>query len=251
MLHKSLSVPLQPDFSLISKFFSKRSHDSRVWLSEVVSLSACSQAGRGRPTLHFTRPNPHDCSSFKANLLHLLSALQDQFHHPSIYIYPSIHSIIAFLMWCIISRAPQCCGALVEPGPPRILLSPRCSFYPPALWVFSQCSCLSPTLPFTSAFCFICLLLTLPVVMTPSSRMMLVWSNCPRMPASQRKERRCLSEQPARNVFMATGSSLLLGSFRQPRQTSPKSPVKWEQKGSQAPLINLQRKSSLTITGDR
>lgn len=66
---------------------------------------------------------------------------------------------------------------------------------------------------------------SLPVVMTPSSRMMLAWSNCPRIPASLRKERRCLSEQPALNVFMATGSSLLLGSFRQPRHTSPKSPA--------------------------
>ncbi len=77
----------------------------------------------------------------------------------------------------------------------------------------------------SSAFCFISLPFSLPVVMTPSSRMMLEWSNCPRMPASLRKERRCLSEQPALNVFMATGSSLLLGSFRQPRHTSPKSPV--------------------------
>ena len=65
----------------------------------------------------------------------------------------------------------------------------------------------------------------LPVVMTPSSRMMLDWSNCPRIPASLRNERLCLSEQPALSVFMATGSSLLLGSFKQPRHTSPKSPV--------------------------
>lgn len=79
---------------------------------------------------------------------------------------------------------------------------------------------------------------SLPVVMTPSSRIMLPWSNCPRMPASLRKERRCFSEQPARNVFMATGSSLLLGSFRQPRHTSPKSPVGGNgQTGVSIPLV--------------
>lgn len=139
----------------------------------------------------------------------------------------------------------QSYGAPVEPRPPRILLSSDCLFYPP---LFSQCSCLSPTLPFIFDVCSISLLLALPVVMTPSSRTMLAWSNCPRMAASLRKERRCLSEQPARKVFMATGSSLLLGSFRQPRQTSPKSPVMWEQKGSQAPLITLQGKTSLSIT---
>lgn len=86
----------------------------------------------------------------------------------------------------------------------------------------------------------------LPVVMTPSSRMMLEWSNCPRMPASLRKERRCLSEQPARIVFMATGSSLLLGSLRQPRHTSPKSPGVvgvWKGKGD--------RQIRVTIPADR
>lgn len=163
----------------------------------------------------------------------------------------SIHpSILVFLRWCIIPCVSQCSGAPVEPRPRRILLSSRCSFYPPSLWAFPSALAFLPhCLLRPPPFCSIFLLLTLPVVMTPSSRMMLVWSNCPRMAASLRKERRCLSEQPARNVFMATGSSLLLGSFRQPRQTSPKSPVMWEQKGSHAPLINLQRKSSLAITG--
>lgn len=64
-----------------------------------------------------------------------------------------------------------------------------------------------------------------PLVMTPSRRTMLAWSNCPRIPASLRNERLCFSEQPARSVFMATGNSRLLGSFKQPQQTSPKSPA--------------------------
>lgn len=108
---------------------------------------------------------------------------------------------------------------------------------------FSQWCRLPPTLPFT--FCFISLPSALPVVMTPSSRMMLEWSNCPRMPASLRKERRCFSEQPARNVFMATGSSRLLGSFRQPRHTSPKSPVGGDgQTGVTIPIDSLTPRGS-------
>lgn len=74
-------------------------------------------------------------------------------------------------------------------------------------------------------FSFQSLCLYWPLVMTPSRRTMLAWSNCPRIPASLRKERLCFSEQPERRVFMATGSSRLLGSFRQPRHTSPKSPA--------------------------
>lgn len=84
----------------------------------------------------------------------------------------------------------------------------------------------------------------LPVVITPSSRIMLEWSNCPRMPASLRKERRCLSEQPALNVFMATGSSLLLGNFRQPRHTSPKSPVGGDKQRSWSVSTDAQKESA-------
>lgn len=106
--------------------------------------------------------------------------------------------------------------------------------------VFSSSHRLPPTLPFTPRL-RLPLPHSLPVVMTPSSRMMLEWSNCPRMPASLRKERRCFSEQPARSVLMATGSSLLLGSLRQPRHTSPKSPGvggKRVKKGSWSILIS-------------
>lgn len=64
--------------------------------------------------------------------------------------------------------------------------------------------------------------------MTPSRRMLLGWSNCPIMLASARNERFCFSEQPARRVCIATGSSLLLGSFKQPLQISPYSPeIQW------------------------
>lgn len=114
-----------------------------------------------------------------------------------------------------------------DPSIPRMFHSSLLPFIlthsPFVFPLLSQSCCLPSTLPFT--FRFISFPSSLPVVMTPSSRMMLEWSNWPRMPASLRKERRCLSEQPARNVFMATGSSRLLGSFRQPRHTSPKSPV--------------------------
>lgn len=71
---------------------------------------------------------------------------------------------------------------------------------------------------------FFYLCLYWPLVMTPSRRTMLAWSNCPRIPASLRNERLCFSEQPARSVFMATGNSRLLGSFKQPQHTSPNSP---------------------------
>lgn len=93
------------------------------------------------------------------------------------------------------------------------------------LILFPVVSSFLPNCLLHSAFRFNSLPSSSPVVMTPSSRMMLEWSNCPRIPASLKKDLRCLSEQPALSVFMATGSSLLLGSFRQPRHTSPKSPV--------------------------
>lgn len=61
--------------------------------------------------------------------------------------------------------------------------------------------------------------------MTPSRRMTFEWSNCPIIFASDRKVRFCFSEQPTFRVLMATGRSLLLGSFRHPLQTSPNSPA--------------------------
>ncbi len=62
------------------------------------------------------------------------------------------------------------------------------------------------------------------LVTTPSSRMMLGWSNWPIMLASLRKSRLCCSEYPAFRLLMATWISLLLGSLRRPLQTSPNSP---------------------------
>lgn len=70
--------------------------------------------------------------------------------------------------------------------------------------------------------CFECECLHL--VTTPSSRMMLGWSNWPMMLASLRKSRLCCSEYPALRLLMATWISLLLGSLRRPLQTSPNSP---------------------------
>lgn len=131
------------------------------------------------------------------------------------------------------SFAPESPCYLFPPPLCFILSSP---FYFPVLFPVAFLSCHAAFYLLLSASSP--LLLILPVVMTPSSRMMLAWSNCPRMLASLRKERRCLSEQPARNVFMATGSSLLLGSFRQPRHTSPKSPVVGDKWGSWHLLIN-------------
>lgn len=61
-------------------------------------------------------------------------------------------------------------------------------------------------------------------VTTPSSLMMLGWSNCPIIDASARKSRLCLSVYPPFRVLMATQISFLLGSFRRPLHTSPNSP---------------------------
>lgn len=61
-------------------------------------------------------------------------------------------------------------------------------------------------------------------VTTPSSLMMLGWSNCPMIDASARKSRLCLSVYPPLRVLMATQISFLLGSFRRPLHTSPNSP---------------------------
>lgn len=73
--------------------------------------------------------------------------------------------------------------------------------------------------------------------MTPSRRTMLALSNCPRIPASLRNKHLCFSEQPTRRVFMATGNSRLLGSFRQPRacrqfRTAMSNPVIIDQWGT-------------------
>lgn len=80
----------------------------------------------------------------------------------------------------------------------------------------------------------------LPLVMTPSSRMTLAWSNWPMVHASARKQRCCFAEHPARRVWMATGSSRLLGSFRQPLQISPNSPA-WQRCFKQRPRHKIPR----------
>lgn len=64
------------------------------------------------------------------------------------------------------------------------------------------------------------------LVTTPSSRMMLGWSNWPMMLASLRKSRLCLSVYPALRVFMATQISRFPGILRRPLHTSPNSPLK-------------------------
>lgn len=76
-------------------------------------------------------------------------------------------------------------------------------------------------------------------VTTPSSLMMLGWSNCPMMDASARKSLLCLSVYPPFRVLMATQISFLLGSFRRPLHTSPNSP------GDEAKMkSSLSRKDS-------
>lgn len=162
-----------------------------------------------------------------SNFLSIAFATSTGFPFHSDFLQPHFPFPIAYLFGNGGDEPPSCPIPPFDPSIPRMFHPSMLPFIlirsPFAHPFFSQWCRLPPTLPFT--FCFISLPSALPVVMTPSSRMMLEWSNCPRMPASLRKERRCLSEQPARNVFMATGSSLLLGSFRQPRHTSPKSPV--------------------------
>lgn len=74
---------------------------------------------------------------------------------------------------------------------------------------------------------------TVPLVMTPSRRITLEWSNWPIVLASMRKSCFCLSEQPTRRVWIATGSSRLLGSLRHPWQISPNIPAQEEN-----PMLN-------------
>ena len=77
-------------------------------------------------------------------------------------------------------------------------------------------------------------------VTTPSSRMMLGWSNCPMIDASARKSRLCLSVYPPLRVLMATQISFLLGIFRRPLHTSPNSPADHEVK--QCGLVKYNNK---------
>lgn len=63
-------------------------------------------------------------------------------------------------------------------------------------------------------------------VTTPSSLMMLGWSNWPMMDASRKKSRLCRSTYPPFSVFMATAISFFAGVLRRPLHTSPNSPVK-------------------------